>query len=118
MIQWCSGQSRIRADTIALITPRETPPGGCEMDQGLTDFRVQWQFRERRLDGDMEDWKSGTSSDLDAIDFFNYGIVLNSSTMDGLQMRFLQLEHGGGLCNCWSLSELSVTVNGVTTEPE
>ena len=90
------------------------------MDQGLTDLRVQLEYRERRLDGDMGDWKSGPSSRLDTNTPvpIGDGIVLNSSTVDGLQIRFLQLEHGGGLCNCWSLSALSVTVNGITTETE
>ena len=118
MIQWCSGQSTtIVAIPSALITPRETPPGGCEMDQGLTDLRVQLEYRERRLDGNIGDWKSGSNSRLERTDFLMDAILLNSSTVDGLQIRFLQLEHGGGLCNCWSPT-LSVTVNGITTEPE
>ena len=118
MIQWCSGQSTtIVATPTALITPREAPPGGCEMDQGLTDLRVQLEYREIRLDGDIGDWKLGGFSRLERVDSITEGIVLSSSTVDGLQIRFLQLEHGGGLCNCWS-STLSVTVNGITTEPE
>ena len=88
------------------------------MDQGLTDFRVQWQFRERRLDGDMGDWKPLAVSRLERVEPISGQIVLNSSTVDGLQIRFLQLEHGGGRCNCWSLSALSVRVDGATTEPE
>ena len=118
MIQWCSGQSTmIIATPSAFITPRETPPGGCEMDQGLTDLRVQLQYREIGLDGDMGDWKPPAVSRLERVVPISEQIVVNSSIVDGLQIRFLQLEHGGGLCNCWSLSELSVTVNETTTEP-
>ena len=89
------------------------------MDQGLTDLRVQLEYREIGLDGDMGDWESGPSSRLEQIDFLmEVAIALNSSTVDGLQIRFLQLEHGGGQCNCWSLSAFSVTVNETTTEPD
>ena len=87
------------------------------MDQGLTDLRVQLEYREIRLDGDIGDWKLGGFSRLERVDSITEGIVLSSSTVYGLQIRFLQLEHGGGLCNCWS-STLSVTVNRITTEPE
>ena len=116
MIQWCSGQST--TIPFAFIIPSETPPGGCEMDQGLTDLRVQLEYREIGVDGDMGDWEPGPSSRLETVIFHMDAIGLNSSTVDGLQIRFLQLEHGGGLCNCWSLSALSVTVNGITTETE
>ena len=119
MIQWCSGQSTtIVATPTALIIPREVPPGGCEMDQGLTDLRVQLEYREIGLDGNLGDWKLRASSRLLRPEPITEGIGLNSSTVDGLQIRFLQLEHGGGLCNCWSLSALSVKVNGITTETE
>ena len=117
MIQWCSGQSTTIIAT-SLIIPRETPPGGCEMDQGLTDLRVQLEYREIRLDGDIGDWKLGGFRRLESLGMFRDVIVLNSSTVDGLQIRFLQLEHGGGLCNCWFVGALSVTVNETTTEPE
>ena len=87
------------------------------MDQGLTDLRVQLEYREIGLDGDMGDWKPLAVSRLERVVPISEQIVVNSSIVDGLQIRFLQLEHGGGLCNCWSLSELSVTVNETTTEP-
>ena len=87
------------------------------MDQGLTDLRVQLQYRERGLDGNMGDWKLRASVGLLRPEPIIEGIGLNSSTVDGLQIRLLQLEHGGGLCNCWSLT-FTVTVNETTTEPE
>ena len=119
MVQWCSGQSTtIIATPFALITPREAPPGGCdEMDQGLTDLRVQLQYREIGLDGNMGDWKLRASVRLLRPEPITEGIGLNSSTVDGLQIRLLQLEHGGGLCNCWSIT-FAVRVNETTTVPE
>ena len=76
------------------------------MDQGLTDLRVQLEYREIGLDGDMGDWKQLAVSRLERVVPISEQIVVNSSIVDGLQIRFLQLEHGGGMCNCWSLSEL------------
>ena len=33
---------------------------------------------------------------------------LHDSAADGFQLRLLQLEHGGGGCNCWSVSSIGV----------
>ena len=32
----------------------------------------------------------------------------DSAAADGFQLRLLQLEHGGGMCNCWKLTRISV----------
>ena len=32
----------------------------------------------------------------------------DSAAADGFQLRLLQLEHGGGMCNCWSSSSINV----------
>lgn len=33
------------------------------------------------------------------------------SSVEGLQFRLLQLEHGGGSCNCWALDYMAVTLD-------
>ena len=35
-------------------------------------------------------------------------VELHDSAADGFQLRLLQLEHGGGQCNCWKLTRISV----------
>ena len=36
------------------------------------------------------------------------------SSVEGLQFRLLQLEHGGGSCNCWTLESMAVTLDNHT----
>ena len=35
-------------------------------------------------------------------------VQLHDSAADGFQLRLLQLEHGGGQCNCWRLTNITV----------
>ena len=37
-------------------------------------------------------------------------IPVNSSLSGGVQLRLLQLEHGGGVCNCWTVERMVLTV--------
>ena len=37
----------------------------------------------------------------------------DSAAADGFQLRLLQLEHGGGVCNCWSSSSINVNCGGM-----
>ncbi len=39
---------------------------------------------------------------------FHKNLTLNSNT-DGVQFKLVQLEHGGGNCNCWQVNSLNVT---------
>ena len=40
------------------------------------------------------------------------GVQLHETAADGFQIRVLQLEHGGGQCNCWILNTISVNCGG------
>ena len=33
-------------------------------------------------------------------------------SVDSVQLRIVQPEHGGGLCNCWEISKLLITFDG------
>ena len=37
--------------------------------------------------------------------------VYLEDSVEGFQLRLVQFEHGGGTCNCWTHSDLDVTVN-------
>ena len=39
-----------------------------------------------------------------------------SGIADGVQFRFLQLEHGGGQCSCWRVTVNAVTLNGIRAD--
>ncbi|XP_064406830.1 adhesion G protein-coupled receptor L3-like isoform X2 [Halichondria panicea] len=48
-------------------------------------------------------------------DYNSTGHSLRSSdqnNVDAVQLRIVQPEHGGGLCNCWEISKLLVTFDG------
>jgi hypothetical protein len=75
------------------------PLPDCESDSSLG---VRLEFRKVGLDGDPGGWIQAPGLQVT--------IPLNSSIVGGLQLRLLQLEHGGGQCDCWFLNTL--TVNG------
>ena len=35
-------------------------------------------------------------------------VQLHDSAADGFQIRVLQLEHGGGFCNCWKVNNIDI----------
>ena len=41
---------------------------------------------------------------------------IHHSAADGFQLRLLQLEHGGGQCNCWRLTSITVDCGGDMTD--
>jgi len=45
------------------------------------------------------------------------GISVSSRTADFIQFRLSQLEHGGGSCNCWGLSNFTMNVPGSGAAP-
>ena len=50
-------------------------------------------------------------------DPFSIQTQLNDSAGNGFQLRLLQLEHGGGGCNCWYISDnISVNCGGDMTD--
>ena len=46
------------------------------------------------------------------------GINVDSTLPPGVQFRLLQLEHGGGGCNCWRVERMEVAVNSSVLELE
>ena len=50
-----------------------------------------------------------TGNDDDHVSVTNFTRnVVNGSALQPLQLRFVQLEHHGGLCNCWAVANLSL----------
>ena len=74
---------------------------------GLTGTSVQVQYREI-TDGGETNWKTivAESQSMSSMQNMNFnGVAL------GVQFRVLQLEHGGGVCNCWDLQGTANTSN-------
>ena len=76
-------------------------------DVGLTDTSVLVQYR---LDSEPS-WID--VADINPKQGFNDTLHLHPRSS---QLRLLQLEHGGGSCNCWSVEEASITRYNDTTQ--
>ena len=74
--------------------------GGNEV--GLTNTSVQFQYRTISTTSVIGDWIT-----LDALPVNRTSDVTHNLEFDGnvggVQFRLLQLEHGGGGCNCWDV---------------
>lgn len=88
---------------------------------GLTETSVMLQYMEMKTSGvpSLQEWinlavinvtLTGQSFPVRITRFLTLGS--SCSVRQGVQFRLLQLEHGGGGCNCWSLDSMSVTLAG------
>lgn len=87
--------------------------GGDEV--GLTNTSVLLQYRLRG--GSSVEWTDIAVMDVKpAMGETNVmeSVVVDSSSVAGLQFRLLQLEHGGGECNCWTLDSMTATLDNQT----
>lgn len=83
----------------------------CEStDLGLTNTAVEFQYRELSEDS-LGHWSAiipaipvNTTSNVSES-------LQHSDAVRGLQIRLLQLEHGGGKCNCWKIA-LNIIITG------
>ena len=64
---------------------------------GLTDTSILFQYRAIINTSVIGDWRTLAALPVD--------------TIKGVQFRLLQLEHGGGGCNCWEVQSFSITIN-------
>ena len=88
---------------------------------GLTDTSVQVQYREFTTSNDsgdgQSDWMTLVSIPINGSQ--NIKSVMENMTLAdsvfGVQFRLLQLEHGGGECNCWEVMQVQGRVNNSTS---
>ena len=82
---------------------------------GLTDTSVQVQYREFTTSDSgsgQSDWMTLVSIPINGSQ--NISVMENMTLADsvfGVQFRLLQLEHGGGECNCWEVMQVQGRVN-------
>ena len=80
---------------------------------GLTNTSIQFQYRTISNSSAIGNWIT-----KDAIPLLNGGprtYHLNfDSTVEGVQFRLLQLEHGGGGCNCWEVQSFAIAGANIT----
>ena len=86
---------------------------------GLTDTSVLVQYRLRGGGGGNINTEWRDLADISLNETFN-GTLLMQQVRDPMQFRLVQLEHGGGVCNCWDIESsrlraIDVDNNGMHT---
>ena len=82
--------------------------GGEEV--GLTDTSVQFQYRTISTTSAIGDWITLAALPVNATSPTTPTLHFS---VKGMQFRLLQLEHGGGGCNCWRMEAFSfMTISG------
>ena len=86
----------------------------CIGQVDLTNASIQFQYRTISNSSAIGNWIT-----KDAIPLLGGGprtYHLNfDSTVEGVQFRLLQLEHGGGGCNCWEVQSFAIA--GANIQP-
>ena len=78
---------------------------------GLTDTSIKLEYREVFDCGanlSLRQWKQAAVIPVEDNGVQNV-VISYPEAVQGIQLRLLQLEHGGGGCNCWELEELEFT---------
>ena len=78
---------------------------------GLTDTSILVEYRivdTTRSQTSVGEWR-GLANVMETT---SIQTQLHDSAEGGFQLRLLQLEHGGGMCNCWTVERISVNCGG------
>ncbi len=103
---------RITGQSVTVQLQLFSESGCIGGDVGLSDTSPLLQLRIL-LEGGPVEWSDVTALDIGSPD----QIIMETLNLDvyssvqGVQFRLIQLEHGGGNCNCWTLDSMSVTSN-------
>ena len=96
------------------IVPLSASPPSCiGGDVGLTDYSVEVQYRLiSPQNPPVSEWRFVSEIDPSVGFDGTLSFTTDGSSEDGVQFRLLQLQHGGGKCNCWTVLEASAAING------
>ena len=86
---------------------------------GLTDTSIKLEYREVFDCGanmSLSQWKQAAVIPVEDNGVQNVTLSYPEA-VQGIQLRLLQLEHGGGGCNCWEVEELEFTFGSGQTAP-
>ena len=93
-------------------------------DVGLTETSVLVQYRfitsvQSATQSTTTDWRTLTKIDPKIGLDETLNLTIPGSSALGVEFRLLQLEHGGGSCNCWSVEEAIVeSIGGLIINQE
>ena len=92
------------------IAPSHDSEDDCVGGQvGLTNTSILVHYRLYERTSPVEDWTF--LRDVNISDNSQGTTVISTNiSVIGVQLRFLQLEHGGEGCNCWEVTNLDINV--------
>lgn len=85
---------------------------------GLTNTSILVHYRLLEDARSLPEWTFLAQVSIAGESLLSQSIVIpdNTSSQVGLQLRLLQLEHGGEGCNCWEVERLSVVLHASDSE--
>ncbi len=101
------------------INTAASPGSGCiGGNVGLTNTSIRIEYRLLRVE-------AGTTTGITEWLFlhevplnggtvtpgWNFDVSRMDEVVHGVQLRLLQIEHGGGDCNCWNLTQVTIVLN-------
>ena len=114
----CSGRVQLDLELLAIKNPNCI--GGPVV--GITNASVLLEYRQIATQTTITQTTDSTPgwiflADIDPNEGFNQTLEIdvNSTLSSGVQFRLLQLEHGGGVCNCWAVQRMALIVDSNTT---
>lgn len=117
----CFGKT-VLGHSVTVQLQLSTPPTSYDCiggEVGLTNTSILLQYKtvqqqdalNSSFDANttLQQWTDVAATNLSAPSPVSLTLGLDSS-VQGLQFRLLQLEHGGGSCNCWALDSMAITL--------
>ena len=96
----------VALEALTIYSANLTCNGG---DAGLTNTSLLVEYRIVNTTSSVGEWRYLADQ---SIPVNIVGVQLHDSAAGGFQIRVLQLEHGGGMCNCWTLNTIRVNCGG------
>lgn len=99
--------------TLALDIAHSGPSSCIGGDEGLTNTSVLVEYRP--VETPQPEWSF--VAEVSTSQHYNQTLQFNlNDSIEAVQFRLLQLEHGGGECNCWSVSRMELMLESCITE--
>ena len=77
---------------------------------GLTNTSILVHYRLYETTPPVEEWTFLSEIRISEDEQIVYAVIFTNTSVTGVQLRFLQLEHGGEGCNCWNVTNLDIIV--------
>ena len=77
---------------------------------GLTNTSILVHYRLYETTPPVEEWTFLSEIHISEDEQIVHPVIFTNISATGVQLRFLQLEHGGEGCNCWNVTNIDIIV--------